>query len=373
MSIFTAYKWLNISTPLIETIQYFLDKGEKVCLYALIAEGIDKNGHGLPTINHPNFSVVTVRPFRGSRFPILKVLLGIYIYIHNITNFRFTKLCLAFDPGGLYLSIASVALGRKKLIYHSLEISSYQSVEFLFEKIAVKFADIVLTQDLSRARILSVLYSRTLSTIDFVPNSTSGKIIKKRADVFRELFSIPKRKKIALMTGSIIPQAGAYEIVGSVGQWPKDWVLVINGWIPYTDLEAWVSTIKKKFPDKVFLNTNLFDQTRKFEVFSSVDACFVWFEPLDLNLKYALCSAGKMYDSTRVGTPLIFNKIPGATRTFSHFNIGVMSENGTRIPHALKEIGKKNSKYQENSFNFFKSQEFTKSYDSLLKKYSIAI
>lgn len=365
--IFTAYPWLNISTPLIETVNLFLKKKFEVIHFGIVHPGIDSYGHKRLDITDPNYTFISLGDTKTFLSNIKKVVFSFLFYFKYKSFVSKYDLLISFDPGGLYLSFAWLLFGkRKNRIYHSLEISDHKNKSFLLEKTIVQFTDIILSQDRARGKILRTILNYK-NQVTFIPNSTSGQIIKSRKRFFHNVLKIPANSKILLMTGTIDSFTGVEYFISLIPFLPVNWVAVIHGWIPSQATKEKVENAKSIYPDKLFLSHELVDNLDKFDIFSSVDLCLVNFSSNELNYKYALFSAGKLYDSARVGIPVLINDIPGAkTFTQKHKN-GFLLKSPNELPEILKKI-------DENSMldlchQFFTKHEFEKHYNEFLSNY----
>ncbi|TGM82260.1 hypothetical protein EHR01_05620 [Leptospira mtsangambouensis] len=365
--IFTAYPWLNISTPLIETVNFFLKKKWKVIHFGIIHPGVDRHGHKSLDILDENYKFISLGDTKTFLSNIKKIIFSFVFYWKYRSVVSKYNVSISFDPGGLYLSFAWLIFGnRKNRIYHSLEISNHKNKSFLLEKTIVSFTDIILSQDQLRARILKVILGYK-NKVSFIPNSTSGPIIRNRTHFFHQVLNIPVNKKILLMTGTIETFMGSDSFLDLLRYLPENWVAVIHGWIPTSATREKVENAKLKFPEKLFLSYELVDNKDKFNIFSSVDLCYVNFKPEDLNLKYGLYSAGKLYDSAKVGVPVLINDLPGSKEFIKKYQNGFLLKKSEELPGILEKV--KNENTLDASHQFYLKNEFGKNYENFLKTY----
>ncbi|MBM9547005.1 hypothetical protein JWG40_08250 [Leptospira sp. 201903074] len=247
-----------------------------------------------------------------------------------------------------------------------MEISDHKNKSFLLEKSIVPFTDIVLSQDRGRGKILRAIL-KYKKVVSFIPNSTSGQVISIRKNFFHKALNIPANSKILLMTGTIESFMGSDSFLDLIPFLPENWVAVIHGWIPTSATREKVEETQKKYPDKLFLSHELVDNKDKFDIFSSVDLCFVNFRPDDLNLKYALYSAGKLYDSAKAGIPVLINELPGARTFVKEHKNGFLLKEPNELPILLKNIGDRSMIGL--CHNFYIKNEFERSYDQFLSTY----
>ncbi|XDD45045.1 hypothetical protein AB3N60_09980 [Leptospira sp. WS39.C2] len=365
--IFTAYPWLNISTPLIESVQYFLKNNWEVIHFGIIHPGVDQHGHKKLEIESQNYKFITLGDTIKFRSNIKKILYSIFFFFKFRRISKNSNLILSFDPGSLYLSFAWLVFGRcRNRIYHSLEISNHKTRTFLLEKFVSSFTNLLLTQDKTRGRILRVILNYK-SKIVVIPNSTSGEPIFTKKSFFHETLGIPIDKKILLMTGTIDEFTGSDLFLSLVPYLPKNWVAVIHGWTPSEKTKSKLNEIKNINPSRLYISSALVENRDKFDIFSSVDACFVYFKPDDLNLKYALYSAGKLFDSAKTGVSVVVNQIPGARTLINKYRLGYLLKGPEIISEILEKIA--DNKVNENSIMFYRENEFSKNYNFFLNEY----
>lgn len=362
--IFTAYPWLNISTPLIETINFFLKKRWKVIHFGIIHPGVDHHGHKSLDLTDENYQFIALGDTKTFLSNIKKILFSFVFYWKYRSLVPKYDISISFDPGGLYLSFAWLLFGnRKNRIYHSLEISDHKNKSFLLEKSIVPFTDVILSQDKSRGRILKVILNYK-NKVSFIPNSTSGQIINGRKKFFHKKLNIPVDSRILLMTGTIDTFMGSDSFLALIPYLPEKWVAVIHGWIPTATTREKIEDVQLRFPKKLFLSHELVDNKNKFDIFSSVDLCYLNFRPDALNFKYGLYSAGKLYDSAKVGVPVLINELPGSRRFIQREKNGFLLKDPKDLPNLLRNIKKKSM--LDLCHRFYLKNEFAKSYESFL-------
>jgi glycosyltransferase involved in cell wall biosynthesis len=365
--IFTAYPWLNISTPLIETIHYFLRHGWDVVHFGIIHSGVDKHGHKNIEIENENYRFIPLGTIQKNISNIKKTISSFFFYFKYWKLSQNAKVMISFDPGSLFLGFAWLLLSKcKNKIYHSLEISNHTTRTFLLEKFVSSFTNILVTQDKTRGRILRVLLNYR-KQIAAVPNSTSGNPLKTRLKFFHETLKIPQDKKILLMTGTIDKFTGSDSFLSLLPYLPNDWVLVIHGWVPSEKTKAKILSSRDQYSERLYISSALVENKDKFDIFLSIDACFVYFRPDDLNLKYALFSAGKLFDAARTGVPVLINQIPGAKSLIFNYPWAHLLKGPESISEVLRKISQESS--QPNSFEFYQNNEFSMNYERFLNQY----
>ncbi|PKA03262.1 hypothetical protein, partial [Leptospira ellisii] len=309
----TAHPWVAISTPVMETVKFLASKGNQIKLLVQLDPTLEKIGLKNPELNHPNVDVIQYKypSFAArwiSRLPafLQELLLGSYILIRFFGLCKRSDFLIGYDPQGIIRAGIVAFVLRIPFAYHSLELYHRDRSFFLsVAKVFARKANFSLVQDRNRLRILRVISRLRTREIFILKNSSAGSILKDKKDYFRSRFPISSEKRIALVTGTLLRFSGVDRILDSLPNWPENWVLVLHGWIPDPDFREEILGKISAFEGRVFLSSEILPAEEKFSVFQSADLCFVWFAPVDVNLKYAAGSAGKYYDSLRCGLPMI--------------------------------------------------------------------
>ncbi|TGK30908.1 hypothetical protein EHQ12_18835 [Leptospira gomenensis] len=370
----TAHPWVAISTPVIETVKFLASKGDTVRLLVQLDPGLEKIGLKNPELNHPNVEVIqykgpSIVAGRISKLPafLQEFIYGIYILVRFFGICRRSDFLIGYDPQGIIRTgIVSFVL-RIPFAYHSLELYHRDRSFFLsLAKVFARQARFSLIQDRNRLRILRVISGLRNREIIILKNSSAGSVLRKKENYFRNRFPISPDKRIALVTGTLLRFSGVDRILDSLSNWPKNWVLVLHGWIPDSDFKEEVLKKISTYEGKVFLSSEILPAEEKFSVFQSVDLCFVWFAPADINLKYAAGSAGKYYDSLKCGLPMIGNRIPMMKKLMK--GVGLVAETESEIADSIAEIESKYELFRDRAFDVFEDQEFGKSFEIVYKK-----
>jgi glycosyltransferase involved in cell wall biosynthesis len=351
-----------ISTPFINTTLFLSKKGFQIDVYT------ERNGNFEPlAFNTSNVKVIFIPQlsYRPHRLVI------------SLLRFGFSKksydFIVSFDTVGIVQS-QILNISCKLHIHHSLEIFSSPSIrEFKqyikkrLEKHFMKKTTLILTQDESRARILSKINEIDIKKIWIIPNSPIGPSRPQKNDWFRRKFQIQPEQKVVLAVGSIIKEHGIKEIVEASLSWPAKFILVLHGWFPDPALRAYIEFQASRHPEKIKLSTEQLPYERKFEVFQAADIGLVFFLPLNENLRYAAGSAGKLFDFRCSGIPIIGNNIPGMKTLLEQNRSGLVVENASEISCALSVICGDYEKYRSAALAAFSKNDFQDSYEIVLE------
>jgi glycosyltransferase involved in cell wall biosynthesis len=275
---------------------------------------------------------------------------------------------IGFDPDGLFCAAAYAGRHAVPYVYHSLEIEENTPHKFL-ESQCQRGALYTLTQDNARGDILARLNRVDRRTIFSLPNSSMGRILPEKDNYFRELFPEIGSRTIVLACGSLLVDTCIDGIVAAARTWLKEFVLVLNGWLPEPHLKVQVEN-SAQAGDNIFLSQHILPPAEKRRVFQSADICLIFFRPANLNLRYAAGSAGKYYDSLRCGLPLVGNDIPGMKTLLDEAGCGITVPGPEAVGAVLPVIAKYYDMYREHCLQLFPKYEFSKAYAAVLDMHS---
>lgn len=368
VALFTDYGWIGISSPLINTALYLNDLGFSIDIYIKESDFCNELGLGKPHLN--NRKTINFKYYKLSQVSknnvLAKNLDEIEAYLLEKPNYEFL---IGFDPYGLIKAGLFGQLLNIKFIYFSLEIYEVQDeikkLECFFSHLSV----LCITQDLQRMNIIANLNNISLDKLTYVWNSSyENTTINEKQNYFRERFNIPIEKKIILATGTLLDITGIDVLLEAFLNFKKDnFVLVLHGWIPNKSFEKYIlSKIDNK---KIFLSNDLIPFEEKYSIFSSCDFGFIFYQPIDLNLKYAAGSSGKLFDFMRCGVPMLGNDIPKMKEYLEENKIGRIFYNTQEIEMILNEMDENYEYYSQNAKKIYGNYSFQKSLANALKEY----
>jgi len=166
--------------------------------------------------------------------------------------------------------------------------------------------------------------------------------------------------------GTLLPDHCVDEIMRSVDAWPKDFVLVMHGWIPDESFKKWVLDFAAG-RDNVFVSTDVVPPDEKFTIFQSADIGLVFFNPRDINLASGAASAGKFYDCLRCGVPVVGNDLEGMRELVEASGCGLVVPDASALPEALERMEHRLGAFRARCLEKFPEYEFSRSYEPILK------
>ena len=356
---------VGISTPVINTAKYLAMEGFNVDLY-IVKSKIFKP----PVFNNKNINVVILN-ILFNKFIIREIEIAMK-YFKPPQKYHFL---IGYDPGGLISTGIINIIWRVPFVYHNLELftvnrgdSWKHSIIKVLERWFSKRALFVLSQDKERANILAKDNALERGKVLISCNSPMGNVLPEKYYFFHEKFNISKEKKIVLAVGSLIKEHSIDKIIGSINEWPSEFVLVLHGWFPYRDFEQMIRNEAEQSRGRVFISTQLLNNDEKHIIFQSADIGLVFFEPININLLYAAGSASKLYDFMRTGVPIIANDLPGMKEIVENNNIGIVVKDASKIKYVLPEIMNNYSKLRNNELNNFDRFKFESTFSIIIKK-----
>ena len=369
-ALFLAHPWAQVSTPPLMTARFLAESGYKVDMFVAFSPALHGLGICVPELNHPairilpsdpNKAAVPARLSDGTLLPkehwaaveLASKMRTIYSWV------------IGFDPGGLAQAAAAAEQCGVPYVYHSLEIEDQPGPAKDLERRLSQGALYTLTQDEQRADILAHLNRIPRSSIYVSTNSSMGASLAEKDRFFKDLFPIGDRITV-IATGTLLPITCVDTILTSTARWPKDFVLVLHGWIPdpnfRADVEKYIA-----LSDNVFLSTKILPPHDKFRIFQGADIGLVFFNPTNHNLKFAAGSAGKLYDFMRCGVPIIGNDIPGMSALVAESGCGLVIPDASALPQALPLVAKRHAMFRQNCLQTFPKHEFSRSYAPILR------
>lgn len=365
-----AHPWAQVSTPPLMTAQFLVEKGYDVDLFVAFDQTLHDMGICLPELDRPGvrvFASVSGQPAPPARLadgtPLPPEHWGAVAAAAQLPAAY--DWIIGFDPGGLARAAALSAVWGAPYVYHSLEIEDRPGPAKDLERHCNKGALFTLTQDRQRADVLARLNRLDRRSVHVAVNSSLGPVLPQKDSWFRDRFPVGERR-LVLALGTLLPSTCADAILASVDAWPKDFALVLHGWIPDAAFRSAVETFVAG-RDNVWLSLDVVPPEQKFRIVQGADVGLVFFSPDDHNLRYAAGSAGKLYDFMRCGVPMIGNDIPGMAALLNDSGCGLVVPDAAALPAALPLVASRYDAFRENCLRTFPRYEFAKSYGPLLR------
>lgn len=363
MALFTYFEWVSVSGSVLNTARFLSEMGYEVDLYLLRSDRF-----GAPVFAGDR---IRCRPLAAASFP-LNALRAAWRYLWPNRRYVFT---IGFDPQGAVITGVLSRLWRVPYMFHSLEIAGTDQgapfkrrVRETIERWFIRGALFSLTQDDRRADALACQYDVPRSKVLVAPNTPMGDALPARSDFLRKKLGIAEDECIVLAIGSLMRETMVDRVTRAAFSWPKGFVLVLHGWVPDPELEAWLRAQAARSNGRVHLSTELLPESRKYEVFQSADVGLVLFAPVGQNLTLAAGAAGKLFDFMRVGVPVIGNDIPGMRELVEGNGIGHVVNDPEDIGSRLTEICAHRNEHRMAGLASYDRYRFENAYSGVLKR-----
>jgi hypothetical protein len=361
------------STPVLNTIKYFVSNGYEVFLFSkrdLRAEelGIEKG------------KVIKIRFNKLENYSlrlISKINTQLSALVENFLCAR--KMAGTVRGANLFITyeqrsdtIALFLSKKIKKIYHSLEIekrTDYSSID----RRAIKKYNLLLTQDIYRARILNALY-RTPFQFRVCYNAPTGEVKNQRSDFFRKRYSIKNEDYILLVSGSLCYEHQTLELVHLFLRNCLDLnvVLLIHGWTFETHYHEAILGLARQYSDKVFYSDVVFKPEEKDILYSSVDIGLIGYSKETLNHRFVGWSSGKIFEFMQNGIPVLYQYSYGIEKLISPDKmIGEVFDNDESFRQGLLKILDNYAAYQQKCREAFPGFEFSSRFTRLMESYNL--
>jgi glycosyltransferase involved in cell wall biosynthesis len=365
-----AHPWARISTPPLMTAQHLASRGYEVDVFVDQNADMEAMGINLPEMPCAG-AALRVCPQSGGEAPPAALDDGTvlprehwrFVQRYGAEPNRYDWL-IGFDPGGLVRAAALAQRWGIPYVYHSLEIDAADHPGKSLERRLNAGALFTLTQDSLRAGVLARLNEQDPARVHISTNSSIGPVLPGRKRWFHERFPLGDRR-VVLAIGTLLPFAGIRGFLETFAQWPKEYALVLHGWLPDPEFRRYVLDAVRGH-DSIFLSSDIVGLDQKFDLFQSADVGLVFFEPHDVNLANAGASAGKLYDFMRCGVPCIGNDIPGLRELLEDGGLGLAIPGYARLPQALAEISERRDELRARCLKQFPGFEFSRVYEPIL-------
>jgi glycosyltransferase involved in cell wall biosynthesis len=364
------FSWIGISNPLINTAIYLADKGYQIDIYTVFNKTNTERGINNFDFNNEKINVFTLRE---NLFQKVKSKLTDKSYFYFLSQIDVHKynLLIAFNLDGLRIVAQLSEKTGIKYIFFSLEIEEPDQLLPMDLDIAQN-AVLTITQHESRKVLLSELYDIEMDDIYIIPNAPMGKTLMGKKNYFFQNYSIPDTKKIVLITGTLGADHCVDKIIGTVPTWGDDFVCVLHGWFVGELTEKLFKNMKNKYPERIYHSDKILPFHEKNTIFQSIDIGFVSFDPRNDNLRYAIGSAGKLYDFLRCGKPIIVSALPFAKEMIEEKGCGYIINEYSLLPEIFEKVEENYESLVKNCFSIFDQYEFSTNFENiynLLRKY----
>ena len=261
VAIIANYSWVGISSPLINTIGFLIDKGYFIDLYL---DRPDFNKFPLPDFVIDNVNLIVRRTHSyGKAYDML--------LMNQIRPINKYNVVMAFDHQALFEALMLKLFHGDLLVYCNLEFfMPRRLIDYgnkLKEIVGACFSKFILTQDTLRVPWLSTSLFARRGKFRVIYNSSRGLVTSGDGEYFRKKFNIRLDQKIVLCVGSMIREHYVEKIAKSALTWEDNIILVLHGWFPDAELKYSITQMQEISPGKIFISDYIFNDSEKFTPF----------------------------------------------------------------------------------------------------------
>ncbi|WP_345993134.1 hypothetical protein [Sulfurimonas sp. HSL-1716] len=372
IALIAPFGWAGVSTPIVSSVEYLHSFGYKIDLYYDKNEACNRMGLNEPLFNLDNVNIYFY-DYKGE--DILEEYIDLQVNKKDLEFIDFITskdidydFLIGYDEEGLIRAGIYGLKNNIRFYYHSLEFYEREDQKKVAEKFFANKSEGIFTQDKYRAEILSQTLHVPISKLSVVYNSTIGEPIFEKSDFFRDMFDIDKDKKICLVTGTLMSITGVDKILESFKNCSDEFVLVLHGWLPDRNIKECIESAMKSNGGQIYYSNTILEHKDKFKIFASADISFVYYEPVNLNLKYAAWSSGKFFDSVRCGVPVIANNIPNMKTLVEDNGCGIVLDDFNEVQKAFENIMSNYEIYKKNCYKTYLKYDFKESFKNALGK-----
>ena len=377
IGLISGFGWGQITTSIHTTASHLRNLGYEVYIFFECSEFSEGLGIDSDLFSNSGFHLINIssnvssqnkkRSFKWKNIEVIDVNFASLILDLGI----FFDVLVGFDPKGLVRCSLVNSFQKCKIIYFSLEIHDESHRLKTYELYHCKYADIIITQDKFRAQILSKLNNYPFERIFHVYNTTIGKPIPQGSTFLRDTLNISHEKAILLTPGSIMRSHGLHELLHLASDCENKIALVFHGWIPYRNDQTLLDNVRRRYPDVVYHAKDLYSHEEKYKVHSSADVGFIFYEPRDINFKYAAWASGKFFDFMRCGIPVLCKNILNAESLILDNKVGLLYSNPEEIIPKVLQLSKKKIYFTNNCHEAFEKYSFCKSFNLAWKSLNL--
>ena len=246
-------------------------------------------------------------------------------------------------------------------ISFEIMFESETSLRFkIVERTASKNVSFWIAQDEMRAKMLSDENHLQSRPSLLIPVSSHG-IANQTERRLRDSLNIPNDKKVAIAVGSISEWTMMDEVLGSLPNWPEDWVLIIHDRYGHTQSRLNALKLEEKLLSKsrLYLSTDAPEDVDDMGyILSGVDCGLAFYRPINgnpflgNNIRFLGRSSGKIATYLRFGIPVITNIGAPMMNDIREYQLGEVISDPNELPRCLR-LG--NFSNRKNCQNYFKT------------------
>ena len=368
--IISPYTELSTTPCVYEFIKYLESEQIKITLFGP-GEACRLLGRPVPSTtslygNFPNW-----RPHGVSRLLSDDLYISLFALAKHKKN-KWTVI-IALDAKGLGHAQVLNRFLNLPLWYWSLELyfesdgarqNPAIKKSMMFEKHYLPGCDGIIIQDQSRydALLAENPFVRNLPAI-LMSNSGAGSAVRSPKRLFHERFQLAEKTRVVLYSGSFSASNLIDDVALSVGNWPDDWVLIINSRFNiYGDGNlAFAANLLKKVcpPSRIYFMPNPSGYDELPDLIASADVGVALYDDdpvlalAGLNNKLMGHASGKINAYLKAGLPIIVNQYTNVAEWVTSSECGIVVESTNDIGRALSTISERYTKYSDNALKYF--------------------
>lgn len=345
------------------------------CIVDLLKEkGVDINiRYRRTSAPMPTSETTSLFPYNRSHFRIrrflfeilsLKCLVNLYVRLISRKYSDGVDLVIGVDREGVIEAAAISRIMEIPFVFFSFEIMFENETGTRFKEIersSVRQLKYWFVQDKIRRQCLVEENHLSEDNCITLPLASAG-IGKFHSNRLRDdIGGLSVDKKVAILFGSIADWAMTNEIIKSVNEWPKNWVLILHNRYGDTQKELRNFNFDLSFlSNKIFISNHGTDMVDDMGyILNGVSAGICFYKPnfkdqfSGKNLKYIGLSSGKISTCLRYSIPVITNDIGLYSKLASEKKFGFVVANPSEIGNALKNLEINENQYRSNALDFF--------------------
>ena len=230
------------------------------------------------------------------------------------------------------------------------------------ERVASRLADLVIIQDPGRARLLAAENDLVLDKFECLPVSPDGFGKVEKSDYLRTRFNISREQTIVLQSGSLAEWTCADELLESVVEWPKGFVLVVHTPYESRQAERYIQAIRYAKLQNVFLTKEPLPTDEYEEMVASADIGLVLYKPVppsryvQKNIENIGLASGKFSFYMKYGIPVISFAQQEYDRLLKAYAFGENIGSFDEMPDALIRVRSNKNHHRAEAQRLFRER-----------------
>ncbi|HEX8968214.1 MAG TPA: hypothetical protein VF937_10055 [Chloroflexota bacterium] len=271
---------------------------------------------------------------------------------------------IGVDPDGLTLAHrlargAPVGYYSLELLLSS-ELTTAAEVQLKArERELSQLADFVVVQDEDRGRLLADDNAIPWERMLLVPNAPPGPARRQPARYWHERFGLAPDARLVIHSGSLGDWTGIDKIVGSAGDWPPPWTLVIHTRYD-AESSAYVEQLRRHAdPRRVVFSLKPVPRQEYAVLLDGADVGVAFYVPnagsafTQRNVETIGLSSGKLAYYLRAGLPVVVNRGASIADPLERAGAGLAVRDAREIGPALNRLAADYDRFSDSARRFF--------------------